>query len=403
METCCEEAGFTGDERDSCVASPSSDVRACQSECREGKALDHCELRRADAVESSQVAYTEDAIRWACADVEGVNTNGNDDRGQEYCEYYAVLQPPPATDGGELPDPLVLGRKTSNSSNTPLDPEFTEDQLFALEDEFDSVVGQCVFTSWHQDIQVPYPVCDGGSCPDLSIPDDVAMASYMSSGDLGVPLNDEMMRMKVTINSNGAASDLLEKCFQTAAGGDELDPMDPLHDSYTRGCMKAFQLFTTEWRRSDPTICTAAVRLQECGCGVDADGDGVADLEIDPTDFNSRIAVATALVPPQPQDGEVTLRGFKLGTWSDPKGLPSGCRYVDTGDDSQTLVSCDITASDVLSSPNDPKEICRQKYGDNVVVHIPVPSGAVVCNPPEGAQYGETCGDLVPFAAPDTM
>lgn len=84
--------------------------------------------------------------------------------------------------------------------------------------------------------------------------------------------------------------------------GDTSNAAAPLHDSYTRACMKAFELFQTEWRRSDSAVCVAGGRLAECGCGVDTDGDGIADIT-DPKE------ISLALVPRQPlASGETTLR-----------------------------------------------------------------------------------------------
>jgi hypothetical protein len=151
--------------------------------------------------------------------------------------------------------------------------------------------------------------------------------------------------------------------------------------------MKTYGLFQTEWRRSDPTVCTAATRLAECGCGVDTDGDKKADV----TTIKD---ISRALVPFQPDpDGTLRLRGFHLGTWSNMNELPPGCRYIETGDtqSTRTLVSCDLTASDLVVSANDPKGKCREKYGDNVVVHVPVPASKVVCNPPADGQYSKSC------------
>lgn len=384
----CDDPGAASDRE--CREECGSD-RECFTECRDAAALQHCEARKADAVLSSERAFVDDAIRWACADVEGVNTNMRDDRGQEYCEYYAVVQPPPAVEGGEPASPVDLGRNTGVGT-TPAGVELTEDQIFALEDEPDAVVGQCVFTSWHSDIDVTLPICDA-ACPELTVADTATLGSWMDGyRGLGISLTREMMQMKVGINSNNAAVDLVNRCIPGVTAGDPANADDPLHDDYIRGCWGSYELFKTEWRRSDPTICAASMRLGECGCGVDTDADGVADIT-DP------MAIAQALVP-APRGDDVPLRGFRLGTWSGASELPSGCRYVDTGDDSQTLVGCDLTAADLLASSSDPKNRCREKYGNNVVVHIPVPSAAVVCNPPTDGQYAGTCGDMVPFTAP---
>jgi cysteine-rich repeat protein len=383
----CDDPGTTADRecREECDGGDST----CLQTCRDGRALQHCEARRSDALNSAQKAFTKDNIRWACADVEGVNTNRKDDRGQEYCEYYAAIQLPPETEGGALPTLVTTGRAESNDS---LSLDLKEDQIFALEDEPDAIVGQCVFTSWHSDIQESLPVCNGSEvgCPKLTLPADTALPSWYSRNELDLMVNRDIMRMKGSINSNVAASDLFEKCMTGPLVGDPADAEDPLNDNYLRGCMHTYELFKTEWRRSDPSICAAGGRLAECGCGVDTDGDGIANIT-DPKE------ISVAVVPRQPDtDGTLRLRGFHLGTWSDMNALPPGCRYIETGDadSTSTLVACDLTANDVLTSANDPKQRCRDKYGDNVVVHVPVPAAAIVCAPPADGVYTDSCGEL---------
>ena len=389
----CDDPGSSA-QRECELACKGSSESDCVTECREGKAMEHCEARRSDAIDSSQKAFVGDAIRWACSDVEGVNTDGQDDRGQEYCEYYAIVQPPPVEEGGATPPAVDLGR---NGSGDPLTLTLSEDQIFALEDNPDAIVGQCMFTSWHSDVDGELPICEAGAsaseCPEITLADSANLPPWMSSTSLGLKMTADMVQMKVSINSNGAAVDLLEKCMVDPPAGDPDNEDDPLNDDYIRGCWKSFQLFGTEWRRSDPTICAAAMRAAECGCGVDTSGDGKPDL-------TAVDDIARALVPRQ-VSGAVTLRGFKLGTWSGATSLPAGCRYIDTGDESQTLVGCNLTASDVLSSATDVKGKCRDKYGDNVVVHIPIPSAAIVCAPPADGQYSATCGDMVPWTAAD--
>jgi hypothetical protein len=319
-----------------------------------------CERRRADALSTGQRAYTAAHIRWACSDVAGVNAAGSDSRGQEYCEYFAVVQPPAA--GGQTPAPVALGRRIDDRGTTPLELPLVEEQIFWLEDHPAEIVGQCVFTSWHSDVLAEYPGCPGAACPRI----------------LGFAITGDFLRMKDGSNSNFAASDLVEQCYR---GSRAAAPPD---DAYTRGCMIAADNWRTEWRRSDPTICAAIMRLGECGCGLDADGDGDGDLHGKP--------LADRLVPAPPPDGPPPLRGFPLGSWSSPSALPAGCRLVATGDDSRTLVSCDLTADDVLKNRTDPKGACRAKYGDDVVVHIPVPGSALVCQPPAGGAFASGCG-----------
>ena len=314
-----------------------------------------CELREADAVDGAQKAYTREAIRWACSDVEGVNTNGTDDRGQEYCEYFAIVEPPDAA-------AVRVGR-----GDDALGVELTEDQIFALEDEPTAVVGQCVFTSWHSDAPGPLPSCDGGSCPEV----------------LGFPLDEDNARMLVGFNSAGAARALIGECLAAGPVGDASKADDPLHRDYYRGCMMCSDMEDQDlcfsWRRSDPTICAAMMRMSECGCSVK----GAADA----------MAAAEALLPTQPTESGVTLRGFPLGTWSGADELPAGCAYADTGDGSRTVVTCNLTASDLLSSANDPKGRCREKYGDNVVVHVPIDPAAITCGTPPAGPYADSCDD----------
>lgn len=367
----CDDPGQSAS--DQCAEECGSD-ESCKTECRDRFALQHCEARRADALSSSQRVFREDAIRWACADVEGVNTNGGDTRGKEYCEYFAVVQPP-ADASGAMPPVADLGR-----AGGPLSIELDEEQIFALEDEPDAVVGQCLFTAWHLDVREPLPVCGGSEagCPSLGLDDGARAASWLGE-DLGFALTEEHVKMASHTNSRGAAVSLLRDCLQGTPAGDPDDPDDPLHDEFMRGCWKAYQLFGTEWRRSDSAICTAGVRLSECGCGVDSDSDGAADVT-DPRE------ISEALV----SDAH---RGFHLGTWTDRDALPAGCRYVETGDDTgvETLVACDLTATDLLGGASDMQAVCGDKYGDNVVVYVDVPSAAVTCEPAADSAYGDTC------------
>jgi hypothetical protein len=351
--------------------------------CAEGEKCDtpggtqqeQCLARQSEVLDSSQRGFTPGAIRWACGDVAGVNTNTQDDRGQEYCEYYAVVQTPGATEAVDLGRPksegagdvtanaiCVEGENAENCRTT-----ITADALAQLEDDPAAVIGACVFTSWHADVPGPLPACKKGKCgADAKL--------------FGLPFDEEFFRMKVSFNSNNAAADLVQKCLDGKAPSPKKwsDASDPLTEPFFRGCMQVQGIFGTGWRRSDPSVCSVINRLDECGCSVP----GVARKDL-----------PTAIIPPQPRpDGSITLRGFRLGTWDDAEGLPPGCRYLETGDTSHTLVGCDLTASDVLANLNDPKELCRRTYGPNVVVHVPLPKDAIVCKPNKKTSAGKTCG-----------
>jgi hypothetical protein len=372
-----------------------------------GEETELCAARGADLVNANRPAFLEDFVRWSCADVEGVNTSGRDDRGQEYCEYFAVIQTPDELGEGWTETGLTLGRPHVGSGEelqrcgtngdcdansvcigvhrnadpacasgrcslcAPVTTDFNDDQQFFLEDQGAEVVGKCIFTSWHSDVPGPLPC--GENCTDV----------------YNHPLDVDNLRMLNSINSNNAASDLVQKCVSGVAEsryrvGDAEDEADPFHDPFFRACMWNADLFGTHWRFSDPSVCTAGVRAAECGCTVG--GDPSIDLGF-------------ALVPPvhqQMEEGGISLRGFPLGTWGDSSGLPNGCRYVDIGNEfngnpSQTIVECDIRGLELLDNLQDPKDFCRKKYGSDVVVHVPIPKDAIQCDPPADGQYSDTC------------
>ncbi len=317
-----------------------------------GKSEDLCVLRRNDAFNENQLAYQEQGLRWSCADVAGVT---NEDRGQEYCEYFAMVDLP-GTAAGE---PEMLGRNLGADftyGTTEQRLELTYDQLTALEVDESAVVGQCIFTSWNSDIPGPVAACAGGApaCPEV----------------LGVPVSQDIFGMKFAVNSAEAGQLIVEDCLALPPGGVVADKLDPLHDDFFRGCMFNAAVNQTAYRKSDSTICASAIRLAECGC---APTDDAYDLPEEISPFYRL--------------------GFPLGTWSDENALPAGCTYIDEGEGSNTLVTCDLSASDVIMGASDLKGLCKNKYGDNVVVHVPYPKKeAITCTPdPTSNQYAETC------------
>ena len=342
----------------------------------QGEASMVCLQRMAEVINSSNRGFTPDSIRWQCGDVTGVTADGSgkDDRGQEYCEYFAMVQPPGAAKGVDLGRPLdgqgkvtplavCLPGETGGECRVTL----TDEQQATLEDNPTDVVGKCVFTSWHADVTKPVPVCPNDKCP--------ADANIM-----GLPFTRTNYSMKVGFNSNGAAIDLIEKCFPLAPANrvavDWTNPDDPAQQAYYRGCMGTNKLFGTEWRRSDPTICAAINRMAECGCSAPGVTNGTQ--------------LAQAVLPPVKSADH--RRGFRLGTWEDSRGLPNGCRYANTGETGY-LVECDMTAADLMGSLNDPKEFCRATYGQNVVVHVDVPRAAITCTPPN-TKEAANCGAI---------
>ncbi len=316
-----------------------------------------CVDRQAEILKGNRDLFLRDNLRWSCADVAGVNTNNEDSRGQEYCEYFAALRLPPTEDGGEFGESVTVGRNLAKGT-TPLGLELSEDQLYYLEDNDSEVLGSCVFTTWHNDADLEIPACET-ECPDVQ----------------GLTVDADQFQMKLFFNGNGAANALVRDCVDAALKdnykkGELENESDPYHSDYYRACVltDAAQGFT--WRKSDTTVCAVGMRLSECGC-VDNGAD-----------------VANALVPQATEENG--FRGFPLGGWKSPTELPSGCRYVELGDNSQTIVTCDLSGSDILSNSKDLKGLCRSRYGDNVVVHVPIPAETITCSPGDN-QYASTC------------
>jgi hypothetical protein len=184
--------------------------------------------------------------------------------------------------------------------------------------------------------------------------------------------------MEVGFNSNGAAKALVSDCLKK---GDE-----KTEDGFMRGCEMCGDSSCVPWRKSDPSVCTMAMRVAECGCSLTVDGKQL--------DLSKAADLATAEDLFVPQD----RRGFTLGTWDGMNQLPTGCRYIQMGDSTtvrgvndpsadQTLVACDLKGSHITSgTAKDPKEACRTTYGEEVVVHVraPLPEMATLtCSNPD--------------------
>lgn len=336
---------------------PADDDQCTHCDLPQDPAEVSCSLRRSDAFDDDKrLAFNDSFLRWSCADVDGVT---QDDRGQEYCEYFAV------TKLSSTAEPMVLGRNLGADSSfgaTASALALTSTDIAALEAKPTEVVGQCVFTSWNSDVpkQGPALACTAkNSCPTVS----------------GLRVAEDNFRMKFDSNSADAAQLLVNDCLTMPPGGDASNPRDALHDAFTRGCMWNAEVNQTEFRKSDTTVCASMTRLAECGCSVTGD-----------------VALAELVSP-------FEARGFRLGGWSGfvsgseaESHLPANCRYVDIGDNSQTLVTCDLVASDVASGAADMKQFCHDKYADLVVVHVPIPKANVTCDPSTSTSpYAATC------------
>ncbi len=387
------------------AACSSSEPR--RDDCSEGKCdvpdkgtiKQQCANSRVSAMDERRPHFTPDGVRWSCRDVNGVTANSDtsDDRGQEYCEYFSMLhttgipavmideQGPvfcdattPCTEGvcdesifscvssktADLAQPAdVLGKNIDTADTvTPLDPELSPGQLEWLAQNPDQKVGECVFTSWHNDVTRAITGTEkvGGYALNAKTP----------------TTSTPLFRMMVQFNSNGAAQTLVEDCLG--------EGKQAIADGFDRGCTACGDLDggCVPWRKSDPSVCTMAMRLVECGCKINlkntTGGSRVLNLA-KATDLK----IAKDLIVPK------SRRGFTLGTWEGIDKLPTGCHYVKTGDPKtvkvgtvtvadptadQTIVACDLKASHISSATaKDPKEACRSTYGEEVVVHVRAP------------------------------
>jgi len=358
-----------------------------------GTVAEQCTNSRVNAMDERRPHFTADGVRWSCKDVNGVtpNSNTSDDRGQEYCEYFTMMHtngiPAVIMDGTGSPtfcdestpcasgtcnteifscvsattvdtsEPAdVLGKNTNAETITPLDPVLSKGQVEWLSQNPASKVGECVFTSWHKDIDRPIESTE-------------KIGGYGLNAKTPGAAND-LFKMEVQFNSNGAAKQLVEDCL--SPGKQSID------DGFMRGCMMCGDKSCVPWRKSDPSVCTMAMRIAECGCSVTVGGNKLdikkaADLE----------TLRDLFVPE-------ARRGFTLGTWDGMNVLPTGCRYVRTGDPTrlegngwavedpnadQTIVACALNGSHITAATaKDPKEACRLTYGDEVVVHVRAPA-----------------------------
>ena len=364
-----------------------------------------CENSRVSAMDERRPHFTPAGVRWSCRDVNGVTagSNTNDDRGQEYCEYFTMLH----TDG--IPEVImdeqgpvfcdestpcargtcntsifscvsatvvdrsakadILGKNTNQEVDqghavTPLDPQLTPGQLEWLAQNPSEKIGECVFTSWHEDItRLPAsPETIGGHKLTAATPGS----------------SNKLFRMQVSFNSNGAAKALVNECLTQG------DPK--IEDGFMRGCMFCDEPGCIPWRKSDPSVCTMAMRIAECGCTLEAKDSSGAFKKLNLTKA-SDLKKANELFVPSAR------RGFTLGSWEGMGQLPVGCRYVRMGDSTtlsingasvmdphadQVLVTCDLNASHITSATaKDPKEACRQSYGEEVVVHVRAPDPSI--------------------------
>ncbi|MBK6519313.1 MAG: hypothetical protein IPM79_31925 [Polyangiaceae bacterium] len=291
-------------------------------------------------------------VRWQCGDRPGVD--GVDDRGQEYCEYFAVS----------------AGKRVDNFADA--DP---------------SAPLSCFFTSVYMDVTED-TVRDGYLAQALS-----------TSENLAASVDADLVRMKGQFNSRGAATTLVVDAMNVATSQNDqrqaacflasVDPAnkanaeklkaacrgvkltsstawkkaqqlgakipkstDANYDTYkdTVACMSVGRLEHggVDWRMSDPHIAQVVVRANdECGCTYSALPDA--------------------------------LEGFIQGTWSSKDALPAGCRRVKVdGSDYVHMTICEIPEaerSDLetnLDYSENLQAFCNDRFGKDIVLTAPL-------------------------------
>ncbi len=386
-----------------CSASTPTGTECTNGHCDvpSGTVKEQCTNSRVNAMDERRPHFTAKGVRWSCRDVNGVTADSDtsDDRGQEYCEYFSMLHTngiPAVITNSEGPvfcdastpcsqgvcDESIFSCVTSTTVDTskpadilgknldsqaptvtPLDPVLSAGQLEWLAQNPTQKVGDCVFTSWHEDIA--RPVASTEKIGGYSL---TAMTPNSS---------EPLFRMEGSVNSNNAAQTLLQDCLTPGAASTK--------DGFMRACMMCGTKECVPFRKSDPSVCTMAMRIAECGCSINVKS-GTSTRKLNLTK-KADLAIAKDLFVPNAR------RGFTLGTWDGIDKLPTGCRYVRTGDSQnikvggvpftdanadQTVVVCDLNANHITTATaKDPKEACRQTYGDEIVVHVRAPDPSV--------------------------
>lgn len=291
-------------------------------------------------------------VRWQCGDRPGVD--GADDRGQEYCEYFAM----------------------SNGKRVDL-----------LADADPGAPLSCFFTSVYMDV-----------APGMAR-DEYLAAELAKPENMGVDVDPKLVRMKGQFNSRGAATTLVVDAMDVKTAQNDqrqaacflasIDPAnkgnaealkdacrgvkltvrsawekaqklgakvpsagDANYEMYkdTVACMSVGRLEHggVDWRMSDPHIAQVVVRANdECGCTYSA-------------------------LPDE-------LEGFLQGSWSSPDTLPAGCRRVQVdGQPYQHMTICDVSEAErsdletSLDYSENLQSYCNERFGKDIVLTAPL-------------------------------
>jgi hypothetical protein len=309
-------------------------------------------------------------VRWKCGDVAGVDlSDGNNDFGQEYCEYHALL------DGKNID----LQDRPDNSATKPV---------------------QCVYTSNWADADVDVPALQKG-----------LQTALKASSQPG----RENVKMQIGFNSRQAAKVLVDDCnrlanatpmtnaerqtacftafknapdaaakgkLRAACRGVDLSDQKKWEAAQALGakdinaqtgdeqeverdiayCAHSFDVVQSKpgavvlWRNSDPSICGRVLRAKiECG-------DNFGDLN----------------------SAKDLLTGFKLSSWADKVDLDPNtpaikpdprCEFVKVGTNADHVMICTPSEAEVAKAKTDKKPmqaLCNELFGESIAMGAPV-------------------------------
>jgi len=305
---------------------------------------------------------SEGTVRWNCADVPGITTNAEprQGRGQEYCEY----------------TPIQNGKRVE-----------TVAELTAGEPLY------CYFTSVFQDVDGKTEEENPNEVPGAR---DKELAEALSAA-MGVSIDPELARMKLSFNSRNAATTLISDCaaitpnvneerqvacYQAATrasandaatlktlcrgrsltsgdrwakaqalGAKVLGPNDAGYQEQRDiiGCvaLRRAENGGVTFRNSDPMICSRVFRAhQECGCKWES-------------------------LPKE-------VEGFSFTGWTGDT-MPTHCKRVEVdGAAYKQLLVCEVPAEEVaelelnLDYAEDLPKLCNERFAKDVVMKAPL-------------------------------
>jgi hypothetical protein len=313
----------------------------------DGAAVCDQTLKRHVSVREGDLA--QGTIRWACADVKGVE---GDDRGQEYCEYHAVQN----------------GAKVTAVSDIDV-----EKPLY------------CYFTSVYYDV-------DGGSTPGER---DAKLAAELSKPEnLGAKVDPDLVRMKDKVNSRGAATTLIRDCAGIKPDLNEerqvacyTASLEKNGEELRRICRGQNLATESRWKKAEAL---GAKLLVEGDEGYEAQRDIIGCLSLHRAEnggatYRNSDPMICARVYRAKQECQCSwnelpdaLEGFIFTGWTS-EAPPVGCQRAKVdGEDYSHLTLCQVPQAEAaelefdLDYSEDLQKFCNDRFGKDIVMKAPL-------------------------------